>query len=239
MCRYFPPKDVINHVTIEAIMSESRFQLSRVNGAPITTEDLLADVQRVSDSMGTKFVTMALYSEFGKYDTSTLKLRFGTWNKALVAAGLEISNEIKYSDKRLFENVMVLWEHYGRQPRMAELAKPPSTISGGAYKRRFSTWMKALEQFIEFANSQDRTPPTPSEASTGHRTSRDPSLRLRFRILKRDNFSCKACGASPALTPGLELHVDHIIAWSLGGETVEENLQTLCEVCNLGKSNVL
>ncbi|MCL4507775.1 MAG: HNH endonuclease [Chloroflexi bacterium] len=36
----------------------------------------------------------------------------------------------------------------------------------------------------------------------------------------------------------MELHVDHILAWSKGGETVLENLQTLCSVCNLGKSNV-
>ena len=41
------------------------------------------------------------------------------------------------------------------------------------------------------------------------------------------------------MKPGLSLHVDHIKAWSLSGETVEENLQTLCEPCNLGKSNVL
>jgi 5-methylcytosine-specific restriction endonuclease McrA len=99
--------------------------------------------------------------------------------------------------------------------------------------------MEALEQFVQYANSQDKISPSPIEVAKGHQTSRDPSLRLRFRILKRDNFSCRACGASPALTPGLELHIDHIIAWSVGGETVEENLQTLCEACNLGKSNVL
>jgi hypothetical protein len=220
-------------------MSDSRFQLSRVNGAPVTTFDLLADVQRVSESAGTKFVSQALYLETGKYNPGTLRRRFGTWNKALIAAGLDISNEINYSDERLFENIMNLWEHYGRQPRMAELAGPPSSISGGPYKRRFSTWMEALEHFVEFANSKDKITPSPLEAASGHRTGRDPSLRLRFRILKRDNFSCRACGASPALTPCLELHVDHIIAWSVGGETVEENLQTLCARCNLGKSNVL
>jgi hypothetical protein len=134
---------------------------------------------------------------------------------------------------------MLLWEHYGRQPRQAEVERQHSLISMGPYKRRYKTWRKALEEFVEFANSQDKTPPNPIEAASGHRTGRNPSLRLRFFILKRDNFSCRACGASPALTPGLELHVDHIIAWSLGGETVEENLQTLCEACNLGKSNVL
>jgi len=42
-----------------------------------------------------------------------------------------------------------------------------------------------------------------------------------------------------ARTPGLTLRVDHVKAWSLGGETTEENLQTLCEECNLGNSNAL
>jgi 5-methylcytosine-specific restriction endonuclease McrA len=35
----------------------------------------------------------------------------------------------------------------------------------------------------------------------------------------------------------VQLHVDHIKPWSLGGETVAENLQTLCDQCNAGKSN--
>ena len=220
-------------------MNDSRFVLSRVNGAPVTTDELLADLQSASDSAGTRVLSQVLYSEYGKYDPKTVSRRFGSWNKALVASGLEIANEINYSDERLFENIMRLWEHYGRQPRRAELAYSPSLISQGPYKRRFSTWMKALEEFVEYANAQDKNSPGLIEVSSGHRTSRTPSLRLRFRILKRDNFSCRACGASPASTPGLELHVDHITAWSLGGETVEENLQTLCEACNLGKSNVL
>jgi len=87
--------------------------------------------------------------------------------------------------------------------------------------------------------AQEIQPPSSKEVVGGHKTPRDLSLRLRFRVMKRDNFACRACGASPALKPGLLLHVDHIEPWSRGGETVEENLQTLCEGCNLGKSNVL
>lgn len=109
----------------------------------------------------------------------------------------------------------------------------------GTARWRFHSWMDALTQFVAYANAQDARPPNAAEAASGHRTSRDPSLRMRFRVLKRANFSCRACGTSPALRPGLSLHVDHIKAWSLGGETVDENLQTLCEPCNLGKSNAL
>ena len=70
-----------------------------------------------------------------------------------------------------------------------------------------------------------------------HKTKRNVSDSLRYKILKRDNFTCCACGASPAKDPSVELHVDHIIPWSKGGETTEDNLQTLCSRCNLGKSN--
>ena len=63
------------------------------------------------------------------------------------------------------------------------------------------------------------------------------SSKLRYQVLKRDHFKCCICGASPAKNAGVELHIDHIIPWSKGGETVIENLQTLCSRCNIGKSD--
>ena len=57
--------------------------------------------------------------------------------------------------------------------------------------------------------------------------------------MHRDNFKCCKCGKSPAKDPSVELHVDHIIPWAKGGETVLENLQTLCSDCNLGKSDLI
>jgi hypothetical protein len=64
------------------------------------------------------------------------------------------------------------------------------------------------------------------------------TTRLRFEVLNRDDSRCRACGAS-AKAHGAVLHVDHIIPVSRGGKTVLENLQALCEPCNLGKSNRL
>lgn len=58
---------------------------------------------------------------------------------------------------------------------------------------------------------------------------------LRYDIFKRDNYRCQICGASA--NDGVKLHVDHIVPVSKGGKTEPSNLQTLCERCNLGKSN--
>ena len=80
---------------------------------------------------------------------------------------------------------------------------------------------------------------TPNKkASQEHTTNRNINLRLRFLVMKKDNFKCCMCGASPAKDPSVELHIDHIIPWSKGGETTIDNLQTLCSKCNLGKSNL-
>ena len=68
-------------------------------------------------------------------------------------------------------------------------------------------------------------------------STRKISDKMRYQVLKRDNFKCCTCGASPAKDPAVELHIDHVIPWSKGGKTEFDNLQTLCSKCNLGKSD--
>ena len=219
-------------------MADGRFTLSRVSGAPVSTDELLVDVKRVAEHVDAIVLSARIYGEHGRFDPTTISRRFGSWNKAMAAAGLTGGNEPNYSDALLFENIMSLWEHFGRQPRRAELAQPPSTISQTPYRRRFRSWGEALQRFVEFGNATDAQRPDQGLVSRGVRSSRDPSLRLRFFVLKRDDFRCRACGASPATKPGLHLHIDHILPWSQGGMTTADNLQSLCEPCNLGKSNV-
>ena len=206
----------------------------------VSDEELLADLRSTAERIGKSTIGLREYRELGEYDDTTLSRRFGTWNNALRAAGLTLSNEVNFTDERLFENLLSLWQHYGRQPRRSELAKPPSEISQTPYSRRFGSWSAALEVFVVYANTTDTLAPASQRGEANRRaTGRDPSLRLRWHVLQRDRFTCCACGATPGITPGVELHVDHIIPWSKDGETVLENLQTLCSVCNVGKSNVV
>lgn len=62
------------------------------------------------------------------------------------------------------------------------------------------------------------------------------SKRLRFKILARDNFTCRYCGGK---APDVQLVLDHVLPVSIGGETTESNLMTSCEDCNAGKSDLI
>lgn len=60
------------------------------------------------------------------------------------------------------------------------------------------------------------------------------STKLRWQVLKRDQFTCRYCGAS---APDVKLEVDHITPKSKGGLDHISNLTTACEECNRGKSD--
>ncbi|MFF8482376.1 HNH endonuclease [Streptomyces antibioticus] len=62
------------------------------------------------------------------------------------------------------------------------------------------------------------------------------SKRLRYEIFRRDNHTCRYCGAS---APNVPLRVDHVTPVALGGSDKPENLVTSCEPCNSGKSSTI
>jgi 5-methylcytosine-specific restriction endonuclease McrA len=148
------------------------------------------------------------------------------------------------SEEELFENLEEIWVKLGRQPKYTEMQKPLSKYSCSTYANRFGTWRKALEKFVAYINKEENASSEEMlrkvrvEPITKHKTSRTINWRLRFIVMRRDNFKCKKCGRSPANDPKIILHVDHKIAWAKGGETVFENLETLCSRCNIGKSNL-
>ena len=63
---------------------------------------------------------------------------------------------------------------------------------------------------------------------------RAPNPKPRMHILKRDNYRCKICGASPKNNEHVELQIHHIMPFSKGGLTDDNNLITLCHTCHKG-----
>jgi hypothetical protein len=217
-----------------------RFELNH-DKRNISDDDLLSDLRRVATEQSEQQVKQRTYTEYGKYGVTTVIRRFGSWNTAVKTAGLEPTVERNIPDDKLFSALYDLWVVLGRQPSYSEVQSPACPFHVTTYERRFGSWRQTLEAFIFYANSENMASPAVAadfSRVASRRTSRSPDLRLRFKVLQRDRFCCRTCGASPSVTPGVELHVDHIIPWSKGGETILVNLQTLCSVCNLGKSNV-
>ena len=58
---------------------------------------------------------------------------------------------------------------------------------------------------------------------------------IRWQVFQRDHWRCVSCGRGSQ--DDAILHVDHIIPRSKGGKDMLGNYQTLCNICNLGKSN--
>lgn len=58
---------------------------------------------------------------------------------------------------------------------------------------------------------------------------------MRWQVFARDEWKCVACGRTAH--DSIVLQVDHITPRSKGGKDLLDNYQTLCNECNLGKSN--
>lgn len=60
------------------------------------------------------------------------------------------------------------------------------------------------------------------------------SKRLRYEVLRRDNYTCRYCGKS---APEVVITVDHVIPKALGGSDEPSNLCAACRDCNGGKTS--
>jgi hypothetical protein len=216
----------------------------------ISNEEYINNLKEVAILLKQNTITTSDYKKYGKFNDAKLSKRFGGWAKALAAAGLEPTGyQSVVSDEDLLEDIENIWITLGRQPTTTDIKAGLSKYSLNTYARHFGSWRHSLEVFVSYINSET---PSVKDFNTEriesvieeknviytHHTKRDINLKLRFLVMKRDNFKCCACGASPAKDPSVVLHVDHIVPWAKGGETEINNLQTLCSKCNLGKSDM-
>lgn len=217
-----------------------KFEVRKVN-RNISNEELLADVKNIASKYELKTMSQDVYAQYGKYHPCTFIRRFGSWFNVLELCGLMPSrSRINIPNEDLFANLEHIWLTLGRQPKYSEIEKPLSLFSVGTYEQRFGSWYNALDAFVLYMSNEDSdTKPNveTNKEDIKHYTKREPSNRLKVQVLMRDGNRCRLCGVE--CNDGLHnIHFDHIIPWSKGGETVLENLQVLCSDCNLAKGNI-
>lgn len=97
-------------------------------------------------------------------------------------------------------------------------------------RSRGSSWVVLDSDDLRKAWLED-APSTRAEPNE-NKTRRSLPKRVRFKVLRRDGFTCNYCGRS---APDVRLHVDHKVSVADGGSDELSNLVTACASCNLGK----
>lgn len=200
------------------IKAKDQAGLKRRNHPSIADEEYFKNLEDVWIKLGRQPHFSDMKIPFSKYSGSGYVHNFGSWRKSLE----QFIEYINKDDDMSVVNVKSTINETNipmQAPATEYLSK--ETVSDPVLKTPLADSPKPVK-----------------EKSDKRLTKREVNDRLRFKIMKRDNFKCKYCGRSPAIDPKIVLHVDHIIPWSKGGETTFENLQTLCSKCNIGKGNL-
>ena len=116
---------------------------------PVTPEKVIKSLQSLAETLG-KTPTATEYNEIKTtYCLGTLYIHFGTYDEAVLAAGLKIpernvgNHYPKYSEKELLDKLRAIAKELGRTPSQlesTELGLPTTTL-----QHRFGTYNKAVE----------------------------------------------------------------------------------------------
>ena len=186
--------------------------LSKTRNFRFSNEELFINFAEIWRKLGRQPKSADLTSQTSKFSCDTYKARFGSWRKAL--------------------EFFVAWANEG-ETQTAQISPQQCETQPTKPSRQQEIQHKPDADGITAA-----VKPSPKPEAFRRRTPRSVNARLRIRVIMRDNCTCRICGISPALKPGTILEVDHIKSWDAGGETIFDNLQTLCQRCNGGKSNL-
>ena len=74
-----------------------------VHHRKVPDDELLAELLRVAGLLNRSTVTIDQFNEHAKFHSATLARRFGSWFKALDAAGLPRTRNLNLTNEQLFE----------------------------------------------------------------------------------------------------------------------------------------
>lgn len=233
-----------------------KFQRTRIDKIP--RNKIIEQLEKTARAFNYVVFRQKDFNKIADINSHTVAREFKTWNNAIVflSAHLKKKNiELKlkrkgyFSDKKLFDEMERIWNLIGHRPSPNEWKASKPKISSNTYMRYFNGWQNACLKFIEYKmgsailvdNEIDIDVEKSQQVGSKNRdktvSSRTVPLSVRLKVLSRDAYRCVLCGRSPATEVGVRLHIDHKIPFSKGGSSTIENLQTLCQDCNLGKSD--
>jgi hypothetical protein len=110
-------------------------------------DEIIAELRRVAELLGTTSVTRQQFSQYGRIGVKTVEYKFGTWNQAIKAAGLVptkpgVQNVLL--DEELLQEIIRLTKEIGKQPTLGELSAK-GQFSLMPYKTRWGSLDEACK----------------------------------------------------------------------------------------------
>jgi hypothetical protein len=248
-------------------MTDFKFEFGRSQISKIPREKVIAELEKAAKHFNYTDFKQDDFDKIADISSYKVYREFGSWENALQFLAEHLKKQgvdfkittrrSSYSIQELFNEMERIWVQLGHRPSRDEWRAANPKISYDSIYRRFGSWTEACLKFIEYKSGgaipevaeihEGKNQPQANhievntnngngEMKTLEKTRTIP-LSVRIKVLSRDNFRCVFCGKSPATDIGTKLHIDHVVPFSKGGTNTLENLQTLCEDCNLGKSD--
>lgn len=206
----------------------------------MSNDQILEDIIRIHDASKRKNLSHRVYKkQGGLFGKKAMNLRFGGWNKAKLAAGLDIRQRREFTTGELVDNYQTAYNHFGRLPTIGEMKDEPSMVNGDFYRRKWGTWSNARREMEMLCKLKPRNldqtkkekvdfkPIIPVELK--HNV--PPRLKLEM-LAKLESRVCRFCSGVKG-----GIIADHLAPWSKGGITIGENLAPLCGECSIARSN--
>lgn len=224
-------------MTGDAVTDGFNFDL-KAKRIRLSDGDLIVALQAAAEALGEGYFTSPQYDGLAgkRPHSATIIDRFGSWKKALALIGITGGRERRHSPEQLIANLEAAWKQLGYPPGKRQIATMGEKISESPYKRHWGSVRSACEALAAFHEGKmSREQLLAGNPDEPTRTT--IPLKDRWAILKRDNYRCAKCGASPSNDHTVELEVDHIRPVARDGGNTLDNLQTLCRRCNQGKKD--
>lgn len=122
----------------------------------VPKEDLVADVMKIA--FENPKMTKDIYLSQGKYSRKPIDRHFGSWNKMLIALGLNTNCLINIPENELLNELRRLLAEF--DTISATVLKIHGKFSVEVYQRRFGSFNKALEKAGIDANMRGGSSPT-------------------------------------------------------------------------------
>lgn len=74
--------------------NKQKFEFIPAKNELLTDNIIIDDLKNVAQKFNVISLTQKVYAQYGQYDCTTVSRKFGTWNKALKLAGLQLQMKL-------------------------------------------------------------------------------------------------------------------------------------------------